>query len=87
MLAGDALDQIKLLYSLTYRHPNVHPDAAVFIRHESAGRLHCEVIAYFSPNTANFANDMGATPCRIPTKSDLSLFAGSESSWHTLFEN
>jgi hypothetical protein len=61
------------------------PDMAVFIRSESEGRLHCEVIAYFSPAAVDVAKTFDAQPCEKPARAGLSLLAGEESSWSTLF--
>ncbi len=60
-------------------------DAAVFTRHELEGRLQCEVIAYFSPATAELAHSVGATPCERPSTHDLDLLVGDSDSWMTLF--
>jgi len=62
------------------------PDMAVFTRSESEGRLHCEVIAYFSPAAADLAKVFEAQPCAKPAKLGLSLLAGSEGSWSVLFD-
>lgn len=63
-------------------HP---PEMAVFTRSVSEGRLHCEVIAYFSPAAAEIANAFDAEPCAKPTRAGLSLLAGDERSWSVLF--
>jgi hypothetical protein len=84
MLAEEALTQLAAQFLATYKQAG-HPDKlAVFIRHESEGRLHCEVIAYFPPDTADLANGMDADPCARPSRDGLSLLAGSESAWRTL---
>ncbi|HEU0292301.1 MAG TPA: hypothetical protein VFR47_06175, partial [Anaerolineales bacterium] len=41
-------------------------DMAVFTRLESEGRLHCEVIAYFSPSAQGLARAFQAQPCEKP---------------------
>ena len=41
MLALDSLDRIETLYSSLYGRDDSHQNVAVFIRHESEGRLHC----------------------------------------------
>jgi hypothetical protein len=58
---------------------------AVFTRPESEGRLHCEVIAYFSPAARDVANALDAEPCERPLRTGLSLLAGNESAWSVLF--
>ncbi len=61
------------------------PEMAVFTRSESEGRLHCEVIAYFSPAAAEVAKDFGAQPCPKPERTGLGLLAGDEQAWAVLF--
>ena len=61
------------------------PAMAVFTRPESEGRLHCEVIAYFSPAAHGVANVLDAAPCERPVRAGLSLLAGDETSWSLLF--
>lgn len=58
---------------------------AVFTRPESEGRLHCEVIAYFSPAAREVAQAFDAEPCEKPARTGLALLAGDASSWSVLF--
>lgn len=58
---------------------------AVFTRPESEGRLHCEVIAYFSPAAKGVAKAVDAQPCEKPSRAGLGLLAGDEGSWSVLF--
>lgn len=60
-------------------------DMAVFTRPESEGRLHCDVIAYFSPAARELANSFEAIPCARPARAGLGLLAGADSSWSALF--
>ena len=60
-------------------------DMAVFTRLESEGRLHCEVVAYFSPAAKEIALAFDAEPCEKPARAGLGLLAGDELSWSTLF--
>ncbi|HNN13938.1 MAG TPA: hypothetical protein PKL78_10285 [Anaerolineales bacterium] len=60
-------------------------DMAVFTRSESEGRLHCEVVAYFSPSAEEVALAFEALPCRKPSYTGLGLAAGDEHSWSDLF--
>mgnify|MGYP001205342898 CR=1 FL=1 len=60
---------------------------AVFTRLESEGRLHCEVVAFFSPAAAEVARLSGATPCTRPASQGLSLLAGDPAGWATLFSD
>jgi len=57
--------------------------AAVFTR-RTAGELHCEVTAYFSPGAADLARQFGAVSCAQPGRRGLELLAGQESSWSLL---
>ncbi len=61
------------------------PEMAVFTRPESEGRLHCEVIAYFSPAAQEVAEACDAEPCGKPARSGLGLLAGMEECWSVLF--
>jgi hypothetical protein len=85
MLASEALDQIVASYAALYEGVESRQRAAVFIRHESEGRLHCEVIAYFSPDAFRLAEAFDAVPCGRPSPGDLSLYAGPDDCWG-LFE-
>ena len=58
---------------------------AVFTRPESEGRLHCEVIAYFSPAAHEVAEIVEAEPCAKPARAGLGLLAGDPSCWLLLF--
>jgi hypothetical protein len=60
-------------------------EMAVFTRHESEGRLHCEVIAYFSPAARTVAEALDARPCPPPVRDGLGLLAGSPQAWSLLF--
>lgn len=85
MLAGDSIEKIESLFLSAYWKYNSAKDSAVFIRHESEGRLHCEVMAYFSPDSAIVAREVDADPCERPSRNGLSLLAGSADSWLALF--
>jgi len=85
MLAGDALEQIRTRFLSHHGGPDNSGDRAVFVRHESEGRLHCEVHVYFSPAAAETARAFGAIACARPSPGDLGLLAGSEAAWATLF--
>jgi hypothetical protein len=61
------------------------PEMAVFIRSESEGRLHCEVIAYFSPAAVEVAKAFEAQPCNKPARAGLGLLAGDVHAWSVLF--
>ncbi len=85
MLAYDQQDRIKALFLSTYSDAGNPKGMAAFIRHESEGRLHCEVNIYFSPMSTAIAKEVDAEPCAKPSKGGLSLLAGSQDSWLMLF--
>ncbi|MDQ2693115.1 MAG: hypothetical protein M3Y68_13840 [Chloroflexota bacterium] len=61
------------------------PEIAVFTRLESEGRLHCELVVYFSPAAAELARKFGASPCERPAPAGLALLAGDVRAWSALF--
>jgi hypothetical protein len=85
MLAWEHLDHIEDLYRSIYAKVNRGRKVAVFYRHESEGRLHCEVFAYFSPAAVELARAVAARPCEQPSQDSLSLLVGSEDCWAVLF--
>ena len=50
-------------FELLWAEPS---EMAVFTRPESEGRLHCEVVAYFSPAAGEVAKAFDAIPCGRP---------------------
>lgn len=60
-------------------------EMAVFTRPESEGRLHCEVMAYFSPAAAEVAQAFDAEPCAKPERPGLGLLCGDPRAWSVLF--
>jgi len=85
MLAGDSLDNIKALFLSKYESVSGSKEMAVFIRHESEGRLHCEVKIYFSPAAVEVAKGVGAIACKKPSPAGLGLLAGSKESLSAFF--
>lgn len=85
MLAGESLAHIQEVFLAEYPTSDSAHERALFVRHESEGRLHCEVIVYFSPATHRVAKAVKAIPCNKPCASGLGLLAGSEESWSVLF--
>lgn len=85
MLAGESLDRIRTLFMSKYESDGSSNDMAVFIRHESEGRLHCEVKIYFSPAAEDLAKAVGASACNKPSPGGLGLLAGSKESWPVFF--
>jgi len=85
MLAAEPMEEIRASVLSFSNHSGAAGDVAVFVRHESEGRLHCEVRLYFSPAAVDVAKDFGATACARPSPQDLGLLAGSAAAWETLF--
>lgn len=85
LLAGEPLGRIEELFLSEYAKAGSPRDMAIFIRHESEGRLHCEVRAYFSPASAAIAAAVDADPCDRPAPEGLSVLAGADASWRALF--
>jgi hypothetical protein len=85
MTADEPAEEIRAVFQAAFTSAGEPADMAVFTRHESEGRLHCEVIAYFSPSAAGLAELFEAEPCERPSRSGLGLLAGNEISWSVLF--
>ena len=85
MLAGEQLEQIRIAADRVLAQAGNPPELAVFMRHESEGRLHCALRVYFSPAAAAVAQAFAAGPCRQPAVHGLGLVAGTEAAWARLF--
>ncbi|MEY2818714.1 MAG: hypothetical protein ACKOBL_08220 [Chloroflexota bacterium] len=85
MLAVEPSQEIQELFSEAYSAKGMPPEIAVFTRYESEGRLHCEVVAYFSPAAAEIAKALDAEPCEKPVRAGLGLLVGDERAWSSLF--
>lgn len=85
MLAYLELDEVEIICLSAYEKASYPNEMAVFLRHESEGRLQCEVIVYFSPAMSHIVGAFGATPCEQPAKFGLSLLIGSPIAWSLLF--
>jgi len=85
MLAGEQQDRIRELLLSAVTQAGNPGEMAAFSRHESEGRLHCEVKIYFSPMSATVAREVNARACEKPSPTGLSLLAGSKLSWLLLF--
>jgi hypothetical protein len=85
MLAGEVLEHIESLFRAECAKAGPSSEMAIFIRHESEGRLHCEVKAYFAPASAAVAREVDADPCERPSPQGLSLLVGGEDVWAVLF--
>ena len=87
MLAPMPSAEIEEMFQASFSAAGKPDEMAVFTRPESEGRLHCEVIAYFSPAARDVAKVFDAEPCDKPQRAGLGLLAGSEKSWSVLFPN
>jgi hypothetical protein len=76
MLAWTALTRIETLFKAAYAKAGKPENMALYIRHESEGRLHCEVIVYLTPESADVARVIGAESCKKPSSSGLGLLLG-----------
>jgi hypothetical protein len=76
MLAQDALVDVQRRFDREYQARGRPPDMGLFIRHVSEGRLHCEVLLYFTPAASDLAAALGARPCAPPANEGLDLLAG-----------
>lgn len=85
MLAEASLDRVTALFLAEYEKVGRPAEMAVFVRHESEGRLHCEVKVYFSPASAVVAKAVEARPCQRPSSDGLGLLAGSAEAWPACF--
>ena len=85
MLAFDQQASIEERLMSGFAEAGSPTDMAAFIRHESEGRLHCDVKLYFSPKADTLAQEVNALPCPKPSPDGLSLLVGSEDCWRLLF--
>ena len=85
IMAATPSAEIEELFLQSFNARGKPEDMAVFTRLESEGRLHCEVIAYFSPAALNVAMAFDAEPCEKPARSGLGLLAGDLRCWSVLF--
>jgi hypothetical protein len=83
--SGTISSEIEEVFARSFPATLRSPEMAVFTRPESEGRLHCEVIAYFSPAVFEVAQVFDAEPCEKPARSGLALLAGDDASWSVLF--
>ena len=85
MMASMPMAEIEKIFLPLFESAGMPADMAVFTRHESEGRLHCEVVAYFSPAAAKVAEMVGAELCEKPVRRELGLLAGVIHAWEVLF--
>ncbi len=77
--------QIEEIFRQPFERAGKPVEMAVLKRHETEGRLHCEVIAYFSPASGEVAKSFDAEPCEKPLREGLSLLAGDPQCWAVIF--
>jgi hypothetical protein len=85
MMAPTAYAEIENRFLQAFHTAGRPSEMAVFTRSESEGRLHCEVIAYFSPAAQEIAKAFDAEPCEKPSRAGLGLLVGDERAWSVLF--
>ena len=85
IMAPTPSGEIEVMFRQAFEAAGQPPNMAVFTRPESEGRLHCEVMAYFSPAAKDIAQAFDADPCERPSHTGLALLAGDGHSWSTLF--
>lgn len=85
MTAGQTSSEIEVAFLHFFGAAGSPPEMAVFTRSESEGRLHCEVIAFFSPAAQGLAQALDAEPCEKPARTGLGLLTGDERAWLLLF--
>jgi hypothetical protein len=85
ILAPSPAAEIETSFTKLFNAHGKPIEMAVFTRAESEGRLHCEVIAYFSPAAATLAESFDAEPCAKPSHTGLGLLAGDPQAWNVLF--
>ncbi len=85
MLADAALTQLEQQLSSAYAKAGSPHDMTAFVRHESEGRLHCEVVVYCSRGFAAVAAAINAHPCVKPSSNGLSVFVGSPDARQVFF--
>ncbi|MBI3168501.1 MAG: hypothetical protein HYZ22_08490 [Chloroflexi bacterium] len=86
IMAAEPSEEIQVLFSQIFEATGMPVEMAVFTRHESEGRLHCEVVAYFSPAALEVAEAFDAQPCEKPARTGLGLLAGDNRAWSLLFD-
>lgn len=86
IMAGTPSAEIEERFLESFTSAGEPADMAVFTRLESEGRLHCEVVAYFSPAALDIAMEFDAEPCEKPVRTGLGLLAGDPRSWTLLFQ-
>lgn len=76
MLAHDALAAIQKRFDDAIRQRGSPAEMGLFVRHVSEGRLHCQVLVYFTPAASAIAREFDAVACARPASAGLDLLAG-----------
>lgn len=76
LVAAPRVAEVQEDFERVYRRHGRPAGMALYVRHVSEGRLHCEVRLYFSPGAAAVAEAAGAEPCAPPPMDALGLLAG-----------
>lgn len=77
--------QIEEIFYPQFEKAGKPAEMAIFKRHVSEGRLHCEVMAYYSPASVEVAKSFDAEPCDKPSCEGLDLLVGDPQCWGVLF--
>jgi hypothetical protein len=75
LTAHVTLERIRESLEAHYGAAHRPANAAVYVRHEATGGLHCDVTVFFSPEATEFARGLGATPCNTPIVGELQRLA------------
>ncbi len=78
-MAAQPSDPIREAFLPLIESPGNIADMPILTRHDSEGRLHCEVFVYFSPAAAEIAQAFEAKPCERPLRRCLDLLVGDKS--------
>ncbi len=87
LLADQAITSTEQAVLKAYLKAGKPNNMASFIRHESEGKLHCDVMIYFSPAAAEVAQWLGAAPCSQPAPEGLGLLAGDKDCYSHYFSD
>lgn len=77
MVAASDLADLRDRFDRTCRGYGCPSGMALYVQHVSDGRLHCEVLVYFTPAAFTVAREFGAKPCAPPVMDSLGLLSGT----------
>lgn len=75
--AETRLTEIKRHYAELFPPDSGLPAPDIYWRHESEGRVQCELVLYLSPASEDLARLIGAKSCPAPEGNDLSLLSAT----------